>query len=340
MGRRVLAAMPAIAIAVLALVATLGAPLMGCGYPDYVYAEGDATSFDDTSDVDGGGTTEGGTTEGGTEDTCTPNECGGCKTLGVKGDKCGTCGQFQCEGIDVKCVESMPAPGTTCGVCHTSKYTCSALGESNCAMIDDRTISTDVDFESKDSVVFTLDHTTELVATYASVRPLTFSDAAFVLRRIDYKCVHVAALPHPDPSCTDCMAATGGGFDCKIPTASLLTSELTVTLYTGSPDKGLTAIASGKILDASTVPTAPAFQTATFVMEAPPVTVGTQLSVGINTTSTRYAFEISGAGSSAVPPAPAKMSWWHRKILPTPSTFVEEPATDTALVVHGKACPP
>jgi hypothetical protein len=331
MDRRVLTA---------ATVATVALALVGCGYPDYVYAEADAIAFDDTANPDDGGGGESGT-EGGTEDVCVPNECGGCKTLGVKGDKCGSCGHFDCEGTEVKCVESTPVPGTTCGVCHTSKYTCTALGESMCAADDDRTIYEDVKFESTDTVVFTLDHTTEVIATYAAgSRPITLHDAAFLLRRIDYVCPHVTALPNPDPACTECAAATGGGFDCKVPAASALTSELTVTLYTGSPDKTLTAIASGKLADASKIPTAPGFQTATFVMEAPPVAVGTQLSVGINTTSTRYAFRISGGGSSAFPAAPAKMSWFHRKVLPSPGAFVEEPTTDTALVVHGKACPP
>jgi hypothetical protein len=311
----------------------------GCGYPDYVYAEADAALLGD-GEIDGEGPDAPTTDDGTNPDVCTPNACGGCKTVGVKGDKCGSCGHFDCDGTEVKCVESMPVPGTTCGVCHTSKYTCTALGESMCAADDDRTVYEDIAFQSKDSVVFTLDHTTELVATYASTRPITYHDAAFVLRRIDYVCPHVAALPHPDPACTECAMAASGGFDCKVPAASALTSELTVTLYKGSPATGLTAVASGKLSDASTIPTAPTFETATFVMESPPVTVGTQLSVGINTTSTKYAFEISGGGASAFPAAPAKMSWFHRKLLPAPTAFVEEPTTDTALIVHGKACPP
>ena len=300
--------------------------LLGCGYPDYRYV--DESPVPDVSTVQPEVEPP--------RDACIENGCGGCNDRGVKGLRCEPCGQWTCSGTSVVCTPAMPAPGTTCGMCGTRVRTCSSLGTAVCPMEDDRLVYEDAAFKSKDEKIAVVDRANEALITFKSVRALSYFDANVVLRRVPYVCAHVTALPHPDSACSDCKAATGGGFDCTVPSPTI--DEVTITLYAGTPTSGLTPLATSS-LGSTSIATTAGFVAFAFSAPVSPRPVGTALAIGITTASSGHAFEVYGGGSSAFPPAAADTVFWHRSTKPS-GPWIEEPSTDLAHVLRGKACAP
>lgn len=307
---------------------------LACGYPDYLYVdEPGSPAFDSGGDPD----TSPDTIDGEVPGCDKPNNCGGCNDRGVKGGRCDPCGQWECGANNkVVCTQATPAPGGACGVCGTSKQECSALGTTACAVPDDRVTYDDAKFEAKDEKIFTVNRTNEMVIAFNSVRTMAYFDMSAVVRRVPYVCAATATLPHPDSACSDCRAASGGGFDCTVPSPA--GGLLTYTLYSGSPPS-LAPIASASVTATSIADSKAEWITATLLtatMSKPP---GTQLAIGITTDSSAYAFEIYGGGASAFPKAEATTTWWHRTFKPLGS-WIEEPSSDAAHVLRGKACAP
>lgn len=312
---------------------------IACTYPNYVYVDDDA-SF---ASPDGGDET---TSEASTDDgfapfdgCASPNGCGGCNDKGVAGARCeptpGGCGQWTCDGTLVKCVAADPPPGTKCGMCMTSKTSCTTIGTTVCAMLDDRTIYDDLRYETKDVKVYAVDRTNELIIAYATGRTISDFDASLYLERLPYACAHVAALPHPDPACTDCKAASSGGFDCTVPTPS--GGKLTLTFYEGVAPTSLVPIGTGSV--AATTLATTGFQSITFDKEITTHTPGAPVAIGITTDSSAYAFQVYGGAATGFPAPPAKMTSWHRTKLPM-GAWAQDATNIPALVVRGKACAP
>lgn len=303
--------------------------LLGCGYPTYSYV-------DEAAVPDGGTDALNQPDVEPPRDSCVENGCGGCNDKGVKGLRCEPCGQWTCSGTSVVCTPATPAPGTTCGMCGSQKLTCTALGTTACPMEDDRLVYDDAKFESKNDKVWVVDRTNEATIAFKSVRTISYFETAVVLRRIPYACAHVSALPHPDSACSDCRAASGGGFDCTV--AAPTVGEITLTLYAGSPSTGLTPLTTASISSTSIATSAGWI---TFTLSAPvsPRPVGTPLAIGLTTDSSGHAFEMYGGGTSSFPPAPNDTVFWHRSTKPT-GPWIEEPTNDLAHVLRGKACAP
>jgi hypothetical protein len=307
--------------------------LVGCGYPDYRYLDEDSgvNPGEDTSvELDSA------TTEETDPDACAkPNGCGGCNDLGIRGTRCEPCGQWTCDGTKVVCTAASPAPGSICGMCGKGVLACTALGTTACMPEDDRVTYDDSKFDIRDEKVTVLDRTNEVLITFKSIRSMAYVDVSTVLKRIPYACAHITALPHPDSACSDCKAAAGGGFDCTVPAPA--GGFITMTLYTGMPPALVPlAMASGPATTA--LDTKADWVTIPFstpVSARPP---GTQLSIGITTDSTSFAFEVYG-GKGAVPPPPADTKWWQRSLKPSGS-WLEQVANDVAHVLRGKACAP
>lgn len=307
--------------------------LFGCGYPEYRYvdepgAPDSAVDLDSSAPVDSDVDSE-------IPGCPKPNGCGGCEDQGVKGARCEPCGQWTCDGTKVVCTPASPAPGGACGLCNTSTLQCTATGTTACVLSDDRTTYDDSKFDIRDERVAVLDRRQEVLVTFKSIRSMSYVDVSSVLKRIPYVCASTAALPHPDSACTDCKPAAGGGFDCSVP--SPMSGFVTMTLYTGEPPALVplamasgpaTAVADGKIEWVTMPLDSP-------VSARPP---GTQLSIGITTNSTSFAFEVYG-GKGAVPPPPADTKWWSRALFPT-GPWNEQLSNDVAHVLRGKACAP
>jgi len=300
--------------------------LVGCGYPEYRYV--DEVPVPDVSialpDTEL------------PQDACIANGCGGCNDKGVKGLRCEPCGQWTCAGTSVVCTPASPAPGTACGICGTQTRTCSTMGIAICPMEDDRLVYDDAAFKSKDEKIFVVDRTSEALIAFKSVRTMSYFDVNVVLRRIPYSCAHVNMLPHPDSACSDCKAASGGGFDCTVPMPTI--DELTVTVYAGSPSGALAPLATASISSTSVATTA---GWVAFTLSAPisPRPVDTPLAIGLTTASSGHAFEVYGGGTSSFPPAASDTVFWHRSLKPS-GAWVEEPNSDLAHVLRGKACAP
>lgn len=303
--------------------------VIGCGYPQYRYLD-DPSLLGDTGDPGDG------STDTDPPGCAKPNGCGGCDDQGVKGARCEPCGQWTCNDTKVICTPASPVPGSACGTCGTSKLECTAVGTTACAVSDDRTVYEDANFKTRDDRVIVLDRTNEVMISFKSVRSMAYVDASIVLKRIPYVCAHVTALPHPDPACTSCDAAAGGGFDCKVPSPSA--GFLTMTLYTGTPTALVPlAMASGPATGASDAKKD--WVTMPFDKEVSSMPPGTQLSIGITTDSTSFAFEVYGGGAAAFPPAATDTKWWTRTVKPA-GAWIEQPSDDIAHVLRGKACAP
>ena len=132
------------------------------------------------------------------------------------------------------------------------------------------------------------------------------------------------------------MAASGGGFDCTVPSPTV--DEVTLTVYAGSPKGTLTPIGTASITSTS-IATSAGFVAFTLTAPISPRPVGTQLSIGLTTQSSGHAFEVYGGGSSSFPPAASDTVFFHRTTRPMGS-WIEEPSTDLAHVLRGKACAP
>ncbi len=300
--------------------------LLGCGYPTYQYVDEAAVLDGSVEQPDAEPPRDG----------CIENGCGGCNDQGVKGLRCEPCGQWTCSGTSVVCTPAIPAPGTACGMCGTQRLTCTALGTTECPMEDDRLVYDDAKFEARTDGEWVVDRTNEALIAFKSVRTISYFEAAVVLRRVPYVCAHVNALPHPDPVCTNCTAASGGGFDCTVPSPTV--DELTLTLYSGSPTTGLTPLTNAAITSTA-VSTSAAWVTFTFSAPVSPRPVGTSLAIGLTTASSGQAFEVYGGGTSAFPPAATDTVFWHRSTKPS-GAWIEEPSNDLAHVLRGKACAP
>jgi len=300
--------------------------LLGCGYPEYRYV--DEQPVPDVSIL--------GPDTAPPSDGCVANGCGGCDGPGVKGLRCEPCGVWTCLGTGVVCTPASPAPGTPCGMCGTQTRTCSTLGASICPMEDDRLVYEDAAFKSKDEKIWVVDRSGEALIAFKSVRALSYFDVNLVLRRIPYACAKTTTLPHPDPACSDCRAATGGGYECTVPAPTV--DELTITIYSGSPGGTLTPLATSSVSSTSIATTA---GWVAFALSSPisPRPVGTPLAIGLTTASSGHAFEVYGGGSSSFPPATGDTVFWHRGTRP-PGAWIEEPSTDLAHVLRGKACAP
>lgn len=309
----------------------LTALLLGCGYPEYKYTD-DPTVPGADADPDSTSTTD-----SGIPGCPRPNGCGGCEDQGVKGARCEPCGQWTCDGTKVVCTPASPAPGGSCGICMTSKLECTATGTTACVLADDRITHEDANFKSKDDRVTVVDRTKEALISFKSVRTMAYVDISTVMKRIPYVCAKTTALPHPDSACSNCMpAVTGGGFDCTVPSPA--GGFITMTLYAGMPPSLVPlAMASGPattVFDSKT-------EWVTIDLDSPvsPRPVGTQLSVGITTDSTAFAFEIYGGGTAAFPPAATDTKWWSRLLKPM-GPWNEQLSTDIAHVLRGKSCAP
>ncbi len=323
-------------LATLATLATLVmGGLTGCGYPTYGYVD-PAEIFVDAA-VDGAAPEDGAPPSDG---CAKPNGCGGCNDQGVKGQRCEPCGRWVCSGTVVTCEPASPAVGTPCGACSTSTYACTVSGTTTCASPDDRTVYTDASYETKDQDLFALDGTSEAVVSYVVTRKVSYAEASFVLRRVPYACAPTAALPHPDPQCTDCAASDAGGFTCTVPTPK--SGVLTYTLYEGTPATGLVPLGSGTVDAATVSASTAAFVTVAFPAEIPSRTIGTTVSIGISTDSSAHAFEVHGGDGTSASKPPTTTSWWRRTLTGPGAwgSWLEESSTDLAHVVRGKACAP
>lgn len=310
----------------------IAALLAGCGYPEYRYVDEDGGFIGEDTAVDPDSSS---TTDTDIPGCPKPNGCGGCDDQGVKGARCEPCGQWTCDGMKVTCTAASPTPGGACGTCGTSKLQCTADGKSECILADDRITYDDSNFKIRDELLATLNRTNEVLITFKSIRSMAYVDLSSVMKRIPYVCAHITALPHPDTACSDCKAAAAGGFDCTVPSPS--GGFITMTLYTGEPPALVPlAMASGP---ATTVLDMKA-EWVTIALGTPVSArpVGTQLSIGITTDSTAFAFELYG-GKGAVPPPPSDTKWWQRSLKPSGS-WLEQVATDVAHVLRGKACAP
>lgn len=324
---------------ILAIALGVAAGSVGCGFPTYRYTDEDTTF--DTGEAPTDATSDAvvptDTTPVG--DGCVPNGCGGCIEGGLaKGVKCGTCGTGTCSGTTVTCTPADPAVGTKCGVCGTSAYTCTPSGTSACASEDDRVTIEDLGVKIRDEQRFVVDRMHEAAITWKVSRLVEYFDLALSLERVPYTCARVAALPHPDPKCDTCSAVTGG-FDCTVSAKEVGT--LTAIFYTGDPTSGLTEVAR------ATTPIDAAKTTMDWLPIAlspkvPKQTLGSALTIVVTTDSSTWAARLWGTSTTVTPfPAPpAGMTWWTRTTKPTPTAWKEEPATDLALVVRGKACAP
>jgi len=316
----------------------LAVAAVGCGFPTYKYSdEGEPTIDADPTDATSDSVVPVDTAPLG--DGCKPNGCGGCIEGDLaKGVKCGVCGTGVCSGSNVVCTPADPAVGTVCGVCNTSSYTCTSSGTSVCARADDRVDIEDVGFKSRDDKRYVVDRLHEAAISWKVSRLVEYQDTAVSVERIPYECARVAALPHPDAKCDTCAPVTGG-FDCTVSAKD--TGKLTIVLYTGDPVAGLTEVARGSVagdaakttLDWVLVPLTPK------LAKQP---LGTRLTVVVSTDSSAWSVRLWGSSTTVTPfPAPpADLTWWNRTTLPTPSAWKEEPSTDLALVVRGKACAP
>jgi hypothetical protein len=305
--------------------------VLGCGYPEYKYVdEPGVTPTEDSGDLDS-------TTDTDVPACAKPNGCGGCDDQGVKGARCEPCGQWTC-GADNKvvCTPASPAPGGKCGMCGTSTVECTATGTTMCVLSDDRVVYDDANFKTRDDKLFTVDRTNELVIVFKTLRSLAYFDISAVVHRIPYVCAHIDALPHPDSACSDCKMAAAGGYDCTVPSPAA--GLLTYTLYTGQPPS-LVPLADGSIAATMISDSKTDWMTATLMTPVTPRPVGTVLAIGITTDSTAHAFEIYGGGPGSFPKADMATTWWHRQNKPK-SGWNEEPSTDVAHVLRGKACAP
>lgn len=311
----------------------IAALLAGCGYPEYRYLDEPVVPGLDSGDVD----TSVPGTDGEVPGCARPNGCGGCDDQGNKGGRCDPCGQWTC-GADNKvvCVAASPVPGGTCGTCGTSKLECTAIGTTACTLEDDRLVYDDANFKTRDDKLFTVDRTSEIALVFRSVRSIAYFDASAVIKKIPYVCGAIDALPHPDTACSDCKPAAAGGFDCTVPSPAA--GLLTYTLYVGAPPSlvplATASVPAGMVSDAKIEWVTAAFSTV--VSARPP---GTLLTIGISTESTANAFEVHGGGPGSFPKADTGTTWWTRRNKP-PGSWNEQPSSDLAHVLRGKACAP
>ena len=273
---------------------------VGCGFPTYAYRD---EGWDaSVAELDAGDALPADTYV--LADGCAkPNGCGGCNDLGIKGERCEPCGQWTCAGNSVACVAASPRPGGTCGRCGTSAYACTVKGTSECAVPDDRLVYEDAQFKTKTDKLWTLTGSNEVLVSLKTERALTYVDASFALQRV----------------------AAGGGVD----------GTVTFTLYAGTLKDGLVALQTIDV-PALTIATTLEFKSFAFA-EVAPRPLGTSLSIGLKATSAAWSFNLYGGGPTAFPAAPVDTSWWHRT---SGGAWINEPSSDLAHVLRGKACPP
>ncbi len=280
------------------------------------------------------------------------NACGGCGTLaGTPGKSCEPCGQWICSAdlTAVTCAAATPPPGTSCGVCGTSKFACTGLALTTCSKLDDTTSVADLDFATTSSVVdLALDHMRELAITYTVRRTGRIQYLKVTIAREAYKCpvsgltgttdagfsdasfvdadplddgLTEASIPDagpplcssPDPGCK--CTLTAGGCTC----APITDGQLYAYAWKGRPGGTTNVFLGGASIPTSLVGTSPGPQSFVFPTGMLSVNKGDPVFFQILVNGSKYKFNFSG-----LHPGPATtdtdLVLYSRIDFPSPST--------------------
>ncbi|MBL8716723.1 MAG: hypothetical protein JNL79_12040 [Myxococcales bacterium] len=294
------------------------------------------------------------------------NACGGCGVLaGTPGAACGGCGVYTCaaDKTSVNCLEASPSPGTACGLCKSSTYTCSALATTTCKKPDDSVsladlaqdkiggpVTPSIDHAHMVAIAYTARHAGRIqwikvnVAKAGYVCPpggatlpdAGFSDASLADSGLPIDAVSVDASAEPlcssaDPSCT-CAEDKSGGCACSGSTDG----ALYVYLYKGTPTGASTLLATASIPSGLITSTA-SYQTFVFPSSIPTVAKGDSIWFAFYTPGNIHAFALQG-----IEPGPSTTNpdvvFWTRDIYPA-GGFVKHPTSAVpATIVQMLGC--